>query len=57
MSEGTGVLSVEVDLKGRKAIVEGKSLDILALRRSVEELSYTVDMVDEQNETSPKKEE
>jgi hypothetical protein len=57
LSEGTGVLSVEVDLKGRKAIVEGKSLDILALRRSVEELSYTVDMVDEQNETSPKKEE
>jgi len=57
LSEGTGVHSVRVDLKGGKAVVEGKSLDIPALRRSVEELGYTVDMVDEQNETSTKKEE
>ena len=57
LSEGTGVHSVRLDLKGGKAVVEGKSLDIPALRRSVEKLGYTVDMVDEQNETSTKKEE
>lgn len=57
LSEGAGVHSVRVDLKGGKAIVAGKSLDIPALRRSVKELGYTVDMVDEQNETSTKKEE
>jgi copper chaperone CopZ len=54
--EATGVQSVTVDLKEGKARVEGKDLDIPALRRSVENIGYTVEKVDEQQETTFEKE-
>lgn len=57
LAQGAGVHSVAVDLTGGKARVEGKDLDIPSLRRSVENLGYTVEKVDEEQEATSKKEE
>ena len=57
LSKGLGVQSVVVDLKEGKARVEGKNLDIPALRRGVENIGYRVEKVDEQQQSTSKKEE
>jgi uncharacterized membrane protein YraQ (UPF0718 family)/copper chaperone CopZ len=57
LAQGVGVRSVEVDLKGGKALVEGENLNTQALSRSVEKAGYMVEKVDDDSETSQEKEE
>jgi uncharacterized membrane protein YraQ (UPF0718 family)/copper chaperone CopZ len=47
LSGGSGVQSVEVDLKEGKARITGDHLDISQLRGSVEALGYAVDCIEE----------
>ena len=56
LAQGAGVRSVQVDLKGGKAIVEGENLDIPKLQNSVEELGYKVEKVVDQSEKPQQKE-
>ncbi|MFC1682680.1 SO_0444 family Cu/Zn efflux transporter [Candidatus Zixiibacteriota bacterium] len=49
LKEVAGVHSADVDLKAGKARVEGENLNLEDLRRSVEELGYIVDKIEEKS--------